>query len=409
MNGRRGLVALIVAAAIGWHSLSVVYPAWSEAQLEEGGNDFGSYYYATRVAFLDGDPWSKSALNRLSRVENEGRGVHPFLYPPPFLLINSWIGGFSLHLGYRIWFWFDEALAVVTAGLLWASQRRISPVAGPAVAVGFALLTALPNNHVMGQANLLPLAFVLAGFWAEDEDRPFLAGLLVGTAAMLKMSPALLVFLWLFQRNWRAVGGAAAAVTGLTLATLPLVDAGHQLRFYTQVLPTFSSGAYNGLIIPIDLFGNHSVPNLVNHWFPGDDNGMSPVGGALSGALAVGFLALILWTHRSPSDDPLERSLARSAVAVLGLMVPVYTYEHHLVFALPALVALFLAVERGRLTAGPAAVVGVAATLLWCDLDTVRDAWTAQYGTFMGDLLGEVKTAGLLLLFAGAGWAGRRT
>jgi hypothetical protein len=407
VKGRNGLIALLLSAVFAWHAGQVLWPAWSKAQKSEGAADFASYYYAVRVAYTDGDPWSKAALGKVARSEDTRRGVHPFLYPPPFLLVTAWIGRLPLESAYRAWFRLDEVLAWVCGGLLWASYRRISPLAAPAVALGFGLLTALPNNHAMGQANLLPLAFVLAGWWAEDEDRPFLAGLLVGTAAMLKMSPALLVFLWMAQRNWRAVGGAIAAAVGLSLATLPLVGPTHQWHFYRDVLPTFSSGGYNGLSVPIELFGNHSIPNLVNHWFPGDSRGMSSTGEAISSAIGIALLATMLWWHRAAAADPLDRSLARSAVSVLALLVPVYTYEHHLVFAVPALVGLFLATERGRFPPAAAAVLGVAATWLWYDLDVIRTTWATYEHTAVGDVLGEVKTASLLLLLVGAGFAGR--
>lgn len=407
MSGRRGLMALLLGALLAWAALPVAWPAWSEASTERNGKDFASYYYAARVALAGDDPWSKAALNAVSRADGTRRGVHPFLYPPPFVLVTSWIGRFPLASAYRIWFWLDVLLSVGAAAMLWASMRRVSPLAAPAIVLGFGALSALPNNHLMGQGNLLPLLFLVAGWWAEEEDRPFLAGALVGVAAMLKMSPALFVFLWLFQRNYRAIAGALTAAVALSLATLPLIGPATQLRFYTEILPTFASGGYNGLSVPIDLFGNHSLPNLLNQAFPGDAAGLSTAGRVLSTALAVALLGSLGWRHRLSSSDPLDRALTRGAVAVLGLLIPVYTYEHHLVFAVPALVGVLLAAERGRLAVATAAAVGVAAAVLWYDLDVLKEMHGMWRGRLLGDLLGEAKSIALIALFLAAGWLGR--
>jgi hypothetical protein len=400
VSGRRGIVAFAVAAALGWALLPVLWPAWGRAATEASGKDFASYYYAVRAALAGDDPWSRVVLTALARADDTRRGVHPFLYPPPFLLVTAWIGRFQLDVAYRLWFWLDTAASVLAGATLWASVRRTSPLAAPAVALVLGGLTALPNNHLMGQANLLPLLLVTAGFWAEEEEQPVLAGVLVGTAAMLKMSPALLVFLWLAQRRWRAVGGAVGAAVALSLATLPLVDLPTQLRFYTDILPTFASGGYNGLAVPIDLFGNHSIPNLVDHWFPGTPAGLSATGRAVSTTLALVLLGALCWRYRVVPADPLDRAIARGAVLVLGLLVPVYTYEHHLVFAVPGVVALAVAVERGRVPPALAAVLGAAVSVVLFDLDLIKRAQGVWKGTPLGDLLLEAKSLALIGLFA---------
>ena len=80
----RRLSAWLVIAAIVWHALAVLTPAWVISFDHQKGRDFASYYYAVEVAMQGGDPNSRSALNQAARLDNVRDGVHPFLYAPPF-------------------------------------------------------------------------------------------------------------------------------------------------------------------------------------------------------------------------------------------------------------------------------------------------------------------------------------
>jgi hypothetical protein len=61
-----------------------------------------------------------------------------------------------------------------------------------------------------------------------------------------------------------------------------------------------------------------------------------------------------------------------AAVGVLLLLLPVYTYEHHLVFAIPAMVLGLLAVARGWLGGPWAVVIGASTALVLFDLATLK-------------------------------------
>ena len=98
----------------------------------------------------------------------------------------------------------------------------------------------------MGQANFPGLLLALAGLWQAEKDREWLGGALMGAACMLKMSPALWVVWWLARQRWRAAAGAVLCGAALSLLVLPLAGPSVQLRFYTEILPTFGSGDYNG-------------------------------------------------------------------------------------------------------------------------------------------------------------------
>jgi alpha-1,2-mannosyltransferase len=276
---------------------------------------------------------------------------------------------------------------------------------GVVIALLLALMTAIPNNHAMGQANFPGLLLALAGLWQAERGRPQVGGVLMGIACMLKMSPALFVLLWLVRREWVAAGMAVLTGALLSLLVLPIAGLGVQWRFYTQILPTFSSGWYNGLSVPIGLFGNHSIPSWINDVFPGGGHVLTPTAQALSTLLGLGTLTVTLWTFRGraePVRDPLVRAAQAACVGVVLLLLPVYTYEHHLVFALPAAVVAIVAALRGRLTEWAVVIAGLCVAVLLIDLQALR-GWSEGLPDVLwafGRVLRELKFLALIGLFA---------
>lgn len=379
---------------------------WAVALDSRRGGDFPSFYYAWRAALGGLDPYDTASLGRLARADGLPGGVHPFFYPPPFLLLAP-LALIERVAAYRLWFWADTALAAAAAGLLaagWRDRARAPALA----AIAFLATAAVANNHVMGQMNHLVLALVLAGWWADARERQGLAGALIGAAAMLKMSPALFVLWWALRGRWRAVGAAVGIAVALSLAALPLAPFAVQWRFYVEILPGFGSGDYNGLAVPIGIFGNHAPAEVFNAVWPADGRVLSPPARAASAVSSLLLLAVLAAAFRRPPPTPRARGAQLAAVAVATLLVPVYTYEHHLVWALPAWVVVVEAGLAGRLGRGWLAVGLIAGAAIAADLEWVRwiahrvDAWPAA-----ARLVAEAKGAALLALLAGAVAVGR--
>jgi alpha-1,2-mannosyltransferase len=368
--GRR-LGLLVVAAAVLWHLVSVLAPARVPPPPNTEGRDFASYYYAARVAAEGGDPYDKASLDAAASADGTRPEVHPFFYPPPFLWLVAWSPAVTLKDGFFLWIAVNELALLIAA---WSLVRWWRPLGGavlPLFAALAAVMYAVAYSFELGQANFPVLALVLAGLW-QERDRPWLGGVLVGLAAMLKMSPALFLLWWLLRGRTTAVVAAVLTAVATSLLTLPLLGFEDQLGFYTAILPRFGSGDYNGLVIQIDMFANHSVPNLLHQLFPSGENRLSSVAQTLSGALTLGLLGSLGWLFRRRTDDPVTLAAQACAVLVAMLLVPVYTYEHHLVFALPAMVFALLAVERGWLSPRWALPLGGAVAVLLYDQLAIR-------------------------------------
>lgn len=365
-------------------------PSWNAVRSVRHGRDYATYHYAIHEAVRGGDPYDTPALGALARAEHTRRAVHPFFYPPPFLLGMVWATPLSLPTAYRVFFWINAATILA----LFASFRRWFQVPLPVLVVLAAAWGPLPDDLKMGQANLQVLLLATVGLM-QVRRRPMAGGALVGAAAMAKMSPALYFAWWAVRRSWKPILGGVAAAVVLSLVSLLLVDLSTQIRFYTKILPAFSTGNYHGLTVPISLPANHSIPDLFNQLWPGPNpHTLSRAARLGSSAVEIGLLAVLCALARQPRDLLGEACLA-GAYTVLLVIWPVYTYEHHLSMLILPAAAVATAAMRGRL-----GVIGWAGTVLawffvgW-PLSWLRSlqhhlpalSWWLQESKFMGEVL----------------------
>ncbi len=338
---RRFLPLLFVVLGLLGHAIFQARPAWEKVSAGGGGRDFASYYYAAQVALEGGDPYDTPALSAAAVADHTRRSVHPFFYPPPFLFSVAWVGPVSLQAAYKLWFFVNEALLLLSLAVGIAAFRV------PTWAAALLLWTwsPIPDNAWMGQANLLALVPALVGLALADR-RPWVGGTLVGLAAMLKMSPALFLGWWLIRGNWRSVLAASSTAVLLSVAALPWVGWDATRRFYLEILPGFSKGDYHGLKVPISLEANHSIPDLYHRLFPGPGAFLSEA--AQGASTATLLLCLALWGWRARRAE--HPAAILGALTVLMVATPVYTYEHHLVFLVVAVgSAAGLVAEAGKL------------------------------------------------------------
>lgn len=334
---RRSSQVLFAAVLLAYVGLSVV-PAWTKVRNAKHGRDFATYHYAAAEVLDGGDPYSTHRLSKRAKAEGTRKKVHPYFYPPPFVLSVLWSPTFDLLTSYRAWFWLNQGLLLVCLAMFRRWFRA------PWVVLGAILLTFTPitDNAKMGQANVMVLAAAVAGLWLKN-------GALVGVAAMAKMSPALYLAGWAARGAIRPIAMAVAVAIVSTLVALPWVDAATQFRFYTEVLPGFSTGNYHGLTVRIGLPANHSIPDMFNQLWPGPDaHTLSTEAARAAKACSLALLVPIVVVARNRLDR-LGTAAVFGALTVLLLVTPVYTYEHHLVMAVFPAAVVGSALMEGRL------------------------------------------------------------
>lgn len=382
------VLSLLLAWACLWHGVQLG-SRWQELVRDVRGGDFATYYHAVRVAQADGDPYDP---RQLARAAGRKR-VHPFLYPPPFLVAMQWTRGMELATAHRAWFWMNEVLLWMAGLCLWRWWRHLGPGVAAVVGVAVALHAGALHNHVLGQANLLVLALTLTGLWLAERERPVLAGSFVGLAVSLKLAPLVFVGWWALRGCRGAAAMAVVAIVAAFGASVSVVGWDGILQYVLHTLPDLVTGGYTGLAVGVGMFGNHSLTSLTHALWPPEGPGEGPTTVARGMAAAVGacLVFAVAWRVRTrPPSVPVQVAL----VSPLCILLPAYGFEHYLVWALPTVVITVMASLGGGLS--PKWLVWlVPAWAVWA-LDVAELKQAASHAP----LLAHAKAVALLALLA---------
>ncbi|MFI8219281.1 glycosyltransferase 87 family protein [Streptomyces sp. NPDC085932] len=265
------------------------------------------------------------------------------------------------------------ALALVLRLLAGPSWRRLGWFGWALLACLLALFEPLRDTFSFGQVNVLLLALVLADAALLASGRGRLAGVGIGLAAAVKLTPALFIGLLLVARRWRAAAVATAvALAATALAALVDPDAS---RFYwtTALWDTDRVGR-------LAYVSNQSVQGV-----------LARLGEPDRAVWAAAVLVVLgVWAVRAcravaAGDWP-------AAFALTGLaacLVSPVTWVHHLVWLLPSFAVLVRA-GHVRVAGALYAVLCTSVVWLWFDDASGVDG-------FLGGNLYTWITLGLLL------------
>lgn len=360
--------------------LALVYAmAWQEHVHSGALNDFATYVAAARVYAQGLDPYDLESLLVGSPIGPEFP-LFPFVYPPPFLALLSWVPGVEPASAYAIWFGLNEALTL--AGVLLFARACGPRIPGWAWALALAASAAVPNQLAAGQSGGLLLAFLGAACWAAAHNRLATTGLILGLSLALKpmLFPSL-ILLAIAKRSLRPILFAALTYALVHAAFLAVhlapggLDPGHAAAlietFHTRVLPSLPGGQFLRPTLPLDFFGNQSIGSLLVHHAEGQVERPSHAWIAL---VPAALLALASIPKRQPG--PLF-----VAAALAPLLVAAFLFEHHLLFAVPALALAATTLVSSssiplplQFLARPVAFVALAMAAI--DIERLRHLWT---------------------------------
>lgn len=341
-------------------------------------NDFKAYY-AGALALSEGrrdllypDP---ATLNLGVLPDQEWvrfameRGVpHPsgYIYPP-FLAVTlrplTWL---SYHRANQAWFLMNVLLF---AGAVWLLVRwRPGPVDLVAAAgIVFVCLNFYPTFRALqcGQVSMMIFAMLAAAFWLLRRGRDGAAGAIVGLAAAVKLTPAILAVYFLAAKRYRAAAGAAAAGAAALAISLAGAGFGNHLLFLDGILPALSRGAAT--------FANQSLAGFIARvgmdttmnvfQFVDEPLGIRIASRAVSAAVILASLAI---GRRLALRDREDGAAAGFALVVAGtLLASPISWEHHYVQALvPLALLVTLAAREERIPPGYAIVLALGYALM---------------------------------------------
>ncbi len=249
------------------------------------------------------------------------------------------------------------ALAVVLAALLRPIVDRLGWPLWYTVAIATPLAVALePGRETLGygQVNLLLFALVMAdliglrwrarrGTHVAPSDGPLLrfvysgawAGVGIGLATAVKLTPALFIVYLMITRQWRAAATAVGTVVAVTIGSFAVVGPESRAYFGGVLWQTERVGA-------ADMTPNQSLAGLLARLY---DSIETP--GLLWFAFAVLLLALGLSRAANARADGDELT-AFTLVGLTTNVISPISWTHHLVWVIPAVIVLADAAVRRR-------------------------------------------------------------
>ncbi|MCW2494136.1 glycosyltransferase 87 family protein [Jatrophihabitans sp.] len=254
-----------------------------------------------------------------------------FTYPPFAAMV---IGAVSWLPEAGLWCLFNllSLLALVTVLRLCAAADIAAARRGDTRAALrlSSLVLALPVTETFrfGQVDLILLALVLVDLLV------YRRGILLGVAAAFKLTPGLFVVYLLMQRRYRE----AAVATGVFLGAGALSSTVLPHAAATYWLHDLESGTGIG---GFDGARNQSLHGVALRAFG------AHLGPVVWVALALPVLLLGMLLARRIARAGLEL-LAIGAVGVTGCLISPLSWNHHWVWAVPALAALYSAVPAAR-------------------------------------------------------------
>lgn len=214
--------------------------------------------------------------------------------------------------------------------------------------------------------NLLVAGLIVGALDLSRRRRDGWAGLLIGAAAVVKVTPALFVVYFLYKRRWKAVLGAMAAVV-LLVAIVPSVFLGVQRNaeltgaWFDQMIVPFAEGKVTHAQTSSN---NQSIPSLLHRMLSHKEAVYDYEGGNhvyfnklsldtetvlwISRAVAALILATIAFAARAPDAD-------RGNIAMLGefaivfmamLLLSERSWKHHYVLIILSHALIFTYLMR---------------------------------------------------------------
>ncbi|HEX8355318.1 MAG TPA: glycosyltransferase family 87 protein [Pyrinomonadaceae bacterium] len=381
--------------------------------------DFPTLYWGAKLAFEEGrSPYVDGAFAEVERQQN--RRVFPYLYPPPSLLLFYPFSAVTYDAAKVRLLVASHVCLLVFLYLFFFRIAPFDPPRPPSLAAALMtvyVLTYYPvaDNFAWGQINLIVLALVCFAWLALKRGGHALSiAVPLSLSILLKTYPVVLLPLLVIRKRY----GAAAAVVGLlalyALAAWWVLPTSLWGDWTRNVMPTGGYGLrpFN-LFLPVEPW-NHSIngfllfvqdraPSLFGlptHWLT------RPLTYLLAGAVAAATVGLsYLSARRGTGAKTVDLEVA--LFLLMMFLVAPLSWEHHLVYALPAALFAVDFLLRGRVRA-PAAVAAVAVlfVLAW---DFPRDEMFHIKGALAP--LNAIKffaAFGLWVFVAGEAWRGLR-
>ena len=326
--------------------------------------DAPSFWSGAEIAFgLGQSPYQTGFSETATTLV--GFYVHPYVYPPPSLLLLFPLSWFDYPTAAIVILALNHlaliGIFVLVLQTLWPGGLRAPRelIAGFGVCVYIAMLQATRITLGHGQLNL-PILFLVLAFWKSLRrgSHPGLAAIPLAAAGALKVYPLLCLGMPLARRGFRTTVWAAGCLLLLTLVSLVVLPASSWPDWIANILPTGGHGkALAGNFSPAYPL-NFSLNGLSARLFSENPHTDAPLlnpelGTALTYLASLILVGIALWvSFRSRSRALTEIPIAELGVylCTIFLIAPI-SWIHYVVFAGTAAVLVTVATWRWEMRA----------------------------------------------------------
>ena len=320
-------------------------------EAREEAIDFPSYYYGAKLAFeMDTSPYSNTAWNIVKEIYHEGL-LYPFLYPPPSLPFFQLFAMLEYETAKLVMMGLNHALAMVFVLLFFfiildLKPYNLLPMAG---VVYFYSFFPLVLTIYTGQVNLIILVSIcLTWIGIKKQWKPIWIAIPLAFGIILKLYPILFFIILFLRRQYKAIIYTILILLVVSILVTPFLPHGIWQDWITNVASKGYLDEVRGVIPGRP--GNQSINAFVVRLFMGlnvrFDPLISPPGWVvqvspylLSGIIGLLSLAATLLTMKDTQDG---LALQFSIWLLAMIMIAPISWDHHLVFVLPAIYIAFL-------------------------------------------------------------------
>jgi hypothetical protein len=365
LTPQKPLATLLGAGALAVGAVIWLHAIWPPTQI---GYDFRMYLAAAHSVAGGGDLYGQlSALTHDARPGSAGVRASGYVYPPLLAVVLA----LPVRLGLSdqgVWLLWN---VLGCAAVLWMGYelnrglRKRSDWPGTLVFAAATLLGAVVTYDLaLGQADVLVTALAVGACGLCLRRNPW-AALPLGAAIAIKPTMGVLLLVWLWKGDWRAVARGAAATAALLVAPFAVVGARATQEYVTflTLWNAFNANAEYinqspyGMLLRLFTPNVYTQPLLAAPWL------------VTTVRVAVILGAALWWMRAVPRRETPDRALAMGECLLalpLTLIFSPLAEDIHYCALLPALVGLgYLAWSRG-LARHPASWVLWAALAFFC-------------------------------------------
>jgi hypothetical protein len=336
--------------------------------------------YASARNWLEGLPIytdHRQTAPRYLHVSLDSKRAHVFAngHPPTSVLCALPFAKFDFADSFLAW---NLVSISALAGSLWIVQRQLRiPFSYWSIAPLLSLLLLcypLWEQIRLGQLTLV-LLLLLTGSWAaERSGRPWLAGVLLGAAATIKLSPAFLFLYYALRGRWYVVIAGVVTIASLTGLTAIVLGLDAYRSYFLTVLPEIQRfrvgwnndslwGFWSRLFDPAPEHARDRSLTDPIFYSPG-------LAVALSLAASAAVVGVLTWAVRRDRQGRKNDLTFALAVTAMLLVSPI-CWEHYLLLLLVPLAVVWEELPAGRFAR---ALFLVIVTAVWLGYPLV---WTA--------------------------------